>query len=51
MAATTTLEAERGRLRAALGPVGCWSFAFETLDARAEAAAVTAIEDLGFPAI
>ena len=51
MATATTLAAERGRLRAALGPVGCWSFAFETLAAGDERGALAAIEDLGFPAI
>ncbi|MFM8944446.1 MAG: LLM class flavin-dependent oxidoreductase, partial [Actinomycetota bacterium] len=51
MATTSDLAPARERLRAALGPVGCWSFALESLGASEEHAALAAIEDLGFPAI
>lgn len=38
----------RTRLRAALGPVGIWSFALQTQGADAERAAILAYESLGF---
>jgi probable F420-dependent oxidoreductase len=40
----------RDALRAALGPVGVWSFALQTHPAAIEQAAATAYEDLGFRA-
>lgn len=41
----------REAVRAALGPIGVWSFALESLTADEEAQALGEIERLGFPAI
>ena len=45
------LREERDALRTSLGRVGVWSFALESLTAREEADAVTAIESMGYPAL
>ncbi|MCI0633194.1 MAG: TIGR03620 family F420-dependent LLM class oxidoreductase [Actinobacteria bacterium] len=45
------LREERDALRTSLGRVGVWSFALDTLTAREEADAVTAIESMGYPAL
>ena len=41
----------RTALRAALGPVGVWSFALQTHPATIEQAAAATYEDLGYPAV
>jgi probable F420-dependent oxidoreductase len=45
------LRQEREELRAALGPVGAWSFALEAQSAADEREAAAEIERLGYPAI
>lgn len=45
------MREEREALRSALGRVGAWSFALETLTAAEEREAVRRIEDLGYPAV
>jgi probable F420-dependent oxidoreductase len=42
---------ERDALRAAIGPVGVWTFALDGLSAEAERRAVREIEAMGFPAL
>ncbi len=48
---SSAMKEERDALRAALGRVGVWSFAFEAVTASEERDAVAEIEALGFPAI
>lgn len=45
------MDAERDALRVALGPVGVWSFALETLSAEEERDALAQVEDLGYPSL
>ncbi|HEX6401091.1 MAG TPA: TIGR03620 family F420-dependent LLM class oxidoreductase [Actinomycetota bacterium] len=45
------MAAEHDALRARLGPVGVWTFAFDAMHAAAVRDAVASIETLGYPAI
>lgn len=45
------VSAERDALRAAIGRIGVWSFALESLTAEEEREAVAGIEEMGYPAL